>query len=64
MKSIQRWMRPKKAAAHFEIGLSTFWLWVKTRPGFPQPIKAGPAVTLVDIPATEAFLRAQSEVAQ
>jgi predicted DNA-binding transcriptional regulator AlpA len=52
--------RPKQAARHFGIGPSTYWHWVKTRPGFPQPVKAGPAVTLVDIPATEAYLRAHS----
>lgn len=50
--------RAKGAAQHFKIGSSTLWLWVKTRPGFPQPIKAGPGVTLFDIRAIEVFLRA------
>lgn len=51
--------RPK-AAAYFGIGVSTLWLWAKTREGFPAFIKADPGVTLVDIPATEQFLRSQS----
>lgn len=58
-----QWLRPKPAAKHFGIGVSTYWLWVKSRPGFPKPVKAGPGVTLVDVPATEAYLRAQSEAA-
>jgi len=58
----QKFARPKPAAQHFGIGVSTYWHWVKNRPGFPQPIKAGPAVTLVDIGATEAYLRAQSDI--
>lgn len=57
-------MRPKQAAKHFCIGVSTYWLWVKSRPNFPQPIKAGPGVTLVDVLATENYLRAQSEAAE
>lgn len=62
-KLVNRLMRPKQAAQHFCIGVSTYWLWLKTRPGFPQPIKAGPGVTLVDIDAVEQYLRAQSEAA-
>ena len=53
-------LRPKQAAAHFGIGRSTLWSWLKTRQGMPTAIKAGPGVTLIDIPATEAFLRAES----
>lgn len=52
--------RPKQAARHFKIGVSTYWYWVATRPGFPKPIKAGRGVTLVDINATEAYIFAQS----
>ena len=55
-----KFARPKQAAKHFGISLSTYWGWVKNRRGFPQPIKAGPAVTLVDMPAMEAYLRAAS----
>ena len=52
--------RPKEAAQYFGIGVSTLWLWLKTRKGIPPAIKAGLGVTLIDIPATEAFLRAES----
>jgi predicted DNA-binding transcriptional regulator AlpA len=56
-------MRPKQAAKHFCIGVSTYLLWVKSRPNFPQPIKAGPGVTLVDVTAIEQYLRSQSAAA-
>ena len=48
--------RAKRAAQHFDIGVSTLWLWAKTRPGFPPPIKAGKGVTLFDIAAIENYL--------
>lgn len=52
-------MRAKEASTHFRIAHSTLWNWVKTRPGFPQPIKAGARVTLFDIDAIEHFLRGE-----
>lgn len=52
--------RPKKTCAHFQIARSTLWQWVKTRHGFPQPLKAGPKVTLFDLNAIEAYLKAQA----
>ena len=52
--------RAKTACAHFQIARSTLWLWVQTRQGFPQPLKAGPRVTLFDLNAIEAFLRAEA----
>ena len=52
--------RPKAACAHFKIAHSTYWQWVRNRPGFPQPLKAGPRVTLCDINAIDAYLKAQS----
>jgi predicted DNA-binding transcriptional regulator AlpA len=55
-------MRPKPAAKHFGIGISTLWRWVNTRPGFPAPIKAGKAVTLIDVAATEKFLRSSVDL--
>jgi predicted DNA-binding transcriptional regulator AlpA len=61
--TVNRLRRPKKAAVELDIGVSTLWHWIKTRPGFPAPIKAGPGVTLIDMAATENYLRAQSEVA-
>jgi predicted DNA-binding transcriptional regulator AlpA len=58
-----KYARAKAACAHFQIGRSTLWQWTKTRHGFPQPLKAGEKVTLFDINAIEAFLKAQAEVA-
>jgi predicted DNA-binding transcriptional regulator AlpA len=56
-----QYLRPKHAARYFGIGVSTLWLWLKTRPGFPPAIKAGPRTTLIDVPATAAFLLLDSE---
>lgn len=53
--------RAKAACAHFQIARSTLWQWVKTRQGFPKPLKAGEKVTLFDINAIDAFLKAQAE---
>ncbi len=53
-----RYARARAAALHFQIGKSTLWAWV-SRPGFPQPLKAGPKTTLFDINAIDAFLKAQ-----
>ena len=53
-------MRPKQAAGYFGIGISTLWHWLKTRPDMPRPIHAGLGVTLIDVAATEKYLRSQS----
>jgi predicted DNA-binding transcriptional regulator AlpA len=53
----QRFARAKGACQHFQIARSTLWLWVKTRPGFPKPLKASEKVTLFDLRAIENFLR-------
>ncbi|WP_333995070.1 helix-turn-helix transcriptional regulator [Burkholderia orbicola] len=40
-------LRPKAAAQKLGIGVSTLWLKVtKGEPGFPKPIKLGPATTV------------------
>lgn len=52
--------RAKVACAHFQIARSTLWQWTKTRQGFPQPLKAGEKVTLFDINAIDAYLKAQA----
>jgi predicted DNA-binding transcriptional regulator AlpA len=52
--------RAKVACAYFQIARSTLWQWVKSRQGFPQPLKAGEKVTLFDINAIDAFLKAQA----
>ena len=54
-----RYARPQVTAQHFKIGKSTLWAWAKSRPGFPQPIKAGPRVTLFDLDLIDAFIAAQ-----
>jgi predicted DNA-binding transcriptional regulator AlpA len=57
-----QYARAKAACAHFQIARSTLWQWAKTRKqeGFPQPLKAGEKVTLFDINAIDAFLKAQA----
>lgn len=52
--------RAKVACAHFQISRSTLWQWCRSRHGFPQPLRAGPKVTLFDINAIDAFLKAQA----
>ena len=52
--------RAKVACAHFQIARSTLWQLTKSRQGFPQPLKAGEKVTLFDINAIDAFLKAQA----
>lgn len=54
-----RYARARAAASYFQIGKSTLWAWVANRPGFPQPVKAGPKTTLFDLNAIDAFLKAQ-----
>ena len=55
-----QYARARTACAHFQIARSTLWQWVKSRDGFPQPLKAGEKVTLFDINAIDAFLKAQA----
>jgi predicted DNA-binding transcriptional regulator AlpA len=60
-----QYARPAEAAQHLRIGKSTLWQWCGSgpgaRPGFPKPIKAGPKVSLFNITAIEAYLKAQAE---
>lgn len=56
--SAPQYARARTASKHFNISESTLWLWAKTRPGFPQPLKAGPRTTLFEINAIDAFLKA------
>jgi len=55
-----KYARARATCSHFQIARSTLWQWVKTRHGFPQPLKAGPKVTLFDLNAIEAYLKAQA----
>ena len=52
-----RYARARTACVHFQIGRSTLWQWCH-RPGFPQPVRAGQKVTLFDLNAIDAFLKA------
>lgn len=52
--------RASSASKHFQIGRATLWQWVKSRHGFPQPLKASSRVTLFDIAAIERYLQAQA----
>ncbi len=56
--------RASDTAKHLCIGKSTLWQWCGSgpgsRPGFPKPIKAGPKVSLFDLTAIEAYLKAQA----
>lgn len=52
--------RARIAAQHLGIGVSTLWLWTKSRPGFPAPIKLGPKVTVFDLDALQAFVVGQA----
>lgn len=54
-----QYARAKKAAAHFQISVSSLWSWTKNRSGFPKPLKAGERVTLFDIGAIDAFLKSE-----
>ena len=58
--SSHSWKRARATAEHFGIGISTLWLWSKTREGFTPPLRASPGVTLFDVAAIEAFLLDQS----
>ena len=53
--------RAKVACAHFQIARSTLWQWIKTRHGFPQPLRAGPKVSLHDLNAIDAFLKSDAQ---
>ena len=55
----KQYARAKKAAAHFQISVSSLWSWAKTRDNFPKPLKAGRRTTLFDIGAIDAFLKSE-----
>ena len=53
-------LRPRQSAQFLGIGESTFWRWVKERPGFPQPIKLAPRVTVFQLEQLAAWRDAQA----
>jgi predicted DNA-binding transcriptional regulator AlpA len=55
----KNYARAKKAAAHFQISVSSLWSWAKTRDNFPKPLRAGRRTTLFDIGAIDAYLKSE-----
>lgn len=53
--------RPKDAANLLGVGVSTFWRWVKERPGFPRPRKLSSRCTVFDVAELVAWRDAQLE---
>ncbi len=53
-------VRPREAAAILGIGLSTFWLRIKTDPNFPKPFKLSPKTTVVRRADLEAYVAAKA----
>lgn len=51
--------RPKAAAGLLGVGVSTFWRWVKERPGFPKPRKLSSRCTVFDVAELVAWRDAQ-----
>lgn len=60
-KQPANYARAKAACAHFQIARSTLWQWIRTREGFPQPLRAGPKVSLHDLNAIDAFLKSNAQ---
>lgn len=52
-----RWERAKVVCEYLKISPTTLWHWAKYRPDFPQPVKAGPRVTLFDLAAIDRHLQ-------
>ena len=59
----RRYARAKGLATYLDSGISSVWHWVKTKPGFPQPLKFSDGVTLFDLDAVDEFVAAQSQQA-
>ena len=57
-----QYRRAKQTCEHFQISISTLWMWAKNRKGFPKPFKAGERVTLFDIAAIDTFLKTQGGI--
>jgi len=53
---MQTYIRPKEAAKHLGIGLSTLWMWAKNNPDFPKPINLSPRVTVFRIADLDAHV--------
>jgi prophage regulatory protein len=53
--------RAKHAAEYLAIAPSTFWRWVATKEGFPQPIRLSRRCTIFSGDELEAWRNAQSK---
>ena len=51
-------LRVAGVAKRFQIGISTVWMWSKTRPDFPKPRKLGGRVTVWDVSELDQFFAA------
>ena len=52
--------RVREASKHFSVSRSTLWGWAKNRADFPKPFRASQRVTLWDINAITAFIKAEA----
>ena len=53
------WVRSAQAAQEMGIGRSSFWLYAKTKPGFPKGVRLSPRCTLCSRQELAAWLEAQ-----
>ncbi len=49
--------RPLQTCDHFKISRATLCHWVRSKPGFPQPLRPSPRVTLHDVEAIETYMK-------
>ena len=53
------WVRSAQAAQEMGIGRSSFWLYAKTKPGFPKGVRLSPRCTLWSRRELATWLEAQ-----
>lgn len=51
-----KYLRADELATYLSIGRSTVWLWCKTKPTFPTPIRLSRRVTVFDIKEVRNFV--------
>ena len=51
-----QWARPKEAAQHSGISVSTFWRYAKERADFPPLRRVGSRCTLIDLNQLDAWI--------
>jgi prophage regulatory protein len=55
-----RWISLRRAAELLDVSEATLWRWVKSRPGFPQPVKLSPGCTRLNLAALGRYIASQS----